>query len=200
MILPIHTYGQPTLRESTVPVAEDSPDLQRLIDDMIETMRHATGVGLAAPQVGRREQLFVVDLTGATEELAEANSGEVPFYAKEPLALINPEVLESDESTETEFEEGCLSVPGIVEWVTRPDRLKIRFLDRQFNEHKMDAADIFARVFQHELDHLHGVLFLDHLSPLKMRMLKRRLSEMAKGFVEADYPVTTPAAMESAGG
>ena len=200
MILPIYTYGQPILRETTIPVEEDSPELQRLIDDMIETVGHATGVGLAAPQVGRTERLFVMDLTGAAEELAEANEGDVPFYAQEPIALINPEILETDESSAMEFEEGCLSIPGITEWVTRPDRVRIRFLDRQFIEHELGAHDIIARVFQHELDHLNGVLFLDHLSLLKKRMLKRRLTEMAKGFIEAEYPVAPPGAMASAQG
>ena len=200
MILPIYTYGQPILRETTIPVEEDSPELQRLIDDMIETVGHATGVGLAAPQVGRTERLFVMDLTGAAEELAEANEGDVPFYAQEPIALINPKILETDESSAKEFEEGCLSIPGITEWVTRPDRVRIRFLDRQFTEHELDAHDIIARVFQHELDHLNGVLFLDHLSLLKKRMLKRRLTEMAKGFIEAEYPVAPPGAMASAQG
>ena len=200
MILPIYTYGQPILRETTIPVKEDSPELQRLIDDMIDTVRHATGVGLAAPQVGRKERLFVVDLTGAAEEMAEANEGAVPFYAQEPIALINPEILEADEGTAMEIEEGCLSVPGITEWVTRPDRVRIRFLDRQFTEHELEADDILARVFQHELDHLNGVLFLDHLSPLKKRMLKRRLTEMAKGFIEVEYPVAPPGAMASAQG
>ena len=200
MILPIYTYGQPILRETTIPVEEDSPELQRLIDDMIETVRHATGVGLAAPQVGRTERLFVVNLTGAAEEMAEANEGVVPFYAQEPIALINPEILEADEGTAMEIEEGCLSVPGITEWVTRPDRVRIRFLNRQFTEHELEADDILARVFQHELDHLNGVLFLDHLSPLKKRMLKRRLTEMAKGFIEVEYPVAPPGAMASAQG
>jgi len=181
-------------------VEEDSPELQLLIDDMIETVRHATGVGLAAPQVGRTERLFVVDLTGAAEEMAEANEGAVPFYAQEPIAVINPEILEADESTAMEFEEGCLSIPGITEWVTRSDRLRVRFLDRQFNEHELGADDILARVFQHELDHLNGILFLDHLSPLKKRMLKRRLTEMAKGYMEADYPVALPGPMASVQG
>lgn len=196
MILPIYTYGQPILRETTIPVGEDSPELQRLIDDMIETMHHATGVGLAAPQVGRKERLFVVDLSGAAEELAEASGGEVPFFAQEPIALINPEILGADESTAMEFEEGCLSIPGIVEWVTRPDQLRIRFLDREFNARELDADDMLARVFQHELDHLDGVLFLDHLSPLRKRFLKRRLSDMAEGMVEAEYPIAPPGEME----
>ncbi len=199
MILPIYTYGQPILRETTLPVKEDSLDLQRLIDDMIDTMHEASGVGLAAPQVGRKERLFVVDLSGAAEDFAEAYGGDVPFYAQEPLALINPEILQVDEATSMEFEEGCLSIPGIVEWVTRPDLLRIRFLDRQFNAHEVDAGNMLARVFQHELDHLNGVLFLDHLSPLKKRLLKRRLSDMAEGAVEAEYTIKPPGEVETVG-
>lgn len=195
MILPIYTYGQPILRKRALPVMEDSAALQSLINDMIETMHNATGVGLAAPQVGREERLFVIDLTGATEEIAEANDGEIPFFAKEPLALINPEIVETDESTELEFEEGCLSIPGIVEWVSRPERVRIRFKDRHFNEHELDADDILGRVFQHELDHLDGILFVDYLSPLKKRLLKRRLNDMANGVVEAEYPLSPPGAM-----
>ncbi len=198
MILPIYTYGQPILRKKTVPVGADSPELQQLIDDMIETMGQATGVGLAAPQVGRKERLFVINLSGPAEEIAEAEGGEVPFYAVAPFALINPEIVEADESNVLEFEEGCLSIPGIVEWVTRPDQLRVRFLDRQFTEHELEVDDIFARVFQHELDHLNGVLFLDHLSPLRKRLLKRRLAEMAGGVVEAEYLLAPPKAMESA--
>ncbi|MDX1439758.1 MAG: peptide deformylase [Rubricoccaceae bacterium] len=193
MILPIYTYGQPGLRQKTRVVSENTPELQELIDSMIETMQNAQGVGLAAPQVGRRERLFVVDLTGLAEELAEENDGKVPFYAQEPLALINPEIVEVQEEPEVEFEEGCLSIPGIVEYVTRPDRLRVRFMDRDFNPHEMPAEDLFSRVFQHELDHLDGVLFIDRLSPLKKRMLKRRLREMAQGDVEAEYPLEVPA-------
>ncbi len=198
MILPIYTYGQPVLRERTIPIKEDSDELQGLIDDMIETMHNATGVGLAAPQVGRQERLFVIDLRGAAEEIAETNDGEIPFFAQEPLALINPEVIGIEEDAVMEFEEGCLSIPGIVEWVTRPERLRIRFKDRHFNEHELDADDILGRVFQHELDHLNGILFLDYLSPLKKRLLKRRLSDMANGAVEADYPLAPPGEMASA--
>ncbi len=189
MSLPIYTYGQPVLREVAEPVSENTPELQELIDNMIETMQNAHGVGLAGPQVGVRKRLFTIDLTGAAEELAHANDGKVPFYAAEPFALINPEIVEVLDGEEVEFEEGCLSIPGITEYVVRPDRLRIRFLDREFNAHEMEVDDLLARVFQHELDHLDGVLFFDHLSPLKKRLLKRRLRDMAAGHVEADYPL-----------
>lgn len=192
MILPIYTFGHPVLRQEAEPVAENSDELQTLIDNMIETMQNAHGVGLAGPQVGEQKRLFVIDLTGASEELAEENDGVVPFYAQEPLALINPEIVKVPDGERVEFEEGCLSIPGITEFVVRPDKLRVRFLDRHFEEHELDADDILARVFQHELDHLDGVLFFDHLSPLKKRLLRRRLTEMAQGNVEAEYPLNVP--------
>jgi peptide deformylase len=196
MILPIYTLGQPILRERTEPIEADSPALQRLIDDMIETMHNAQGIGLAAPQVGRRERLFVVDLTGSADEVREAHGGALPWWADGPLALLNPEIVEADEQSAYEFEEGCLSIPGLSEYVTRPDRLRVRFLDRRFRPHELDAEDVLARVFQHELDHLDGILFVDHLSPLRKRLLRRRLQEMVEGRVEADYPVLPPGAPE----
>ena len=194
MILPIYTYGQPILREETKPVEENSAELQQLIDDMIETMDNAQGIGLAAPQVGRRERLFVVDLSPSAEEIAEAHDGVLPWWAEGPMALINPEVVAADEASGIEFEEGCLSIPDVREYVVRPDRLRVRFLDRPFEMHEFDADDMLARVFQHELDHLDGVLFVDYLSPLRRRMLKRRLREMTHGHIEADYPVVPPGA------
>jgi peptide deformylase len=196
MILPIYTYGQPILREKTVPVEGDSPELQRLIDDMVETMHHAEGIGLAAPQVGRSERLFVADFASAADDIRETHGGALPWWADGPVAFLNPEVVEADDATAYEFEEGCLSIPGLSEYVTRPARLRIRFLDRHFRPHELDASEILARVFQHELDHLDGVLFVDRLSPLRKRLLRRRLQEMIQGRVEADYPVLPPGSSE----
>lgn len=188
MILPIYTYGQPVLREPAAPVEGDSPELQALIDDMIETMHGADGVGLAAPQIGRGLRLFVVDVSGYAEEI-EAELGELPFWAEGPLALINPELSVPEEAQDCDFEEGCLSIPDIRESVTRPDRLTARFLDRHFQERTVDAGEFFARVLQHENDHLDGVLFTDKLSALRRRLLQRRLRAMQRGDVEADYPL-----------
>lgn len=196
MVLPIYTLGQPILRARAEPVEADSPALQKLIDDMIETMHHAAGIGLAAPQVGRPERLFVADFASAADDLREAHGGTLPWWAEAPVAFINPEIVEADEGSTCDVEEGCLSIPGLAEYVTRPDRLRIRFLDRHFRPHELDAEDVLARVFQHELDHLDGILFLDHLSPLRRRLLRRRLQEMIEGLVEADYPVLPPGAPE----
>lgn len=193
MILPIYPYGHPILREETEPVDADSPELQQLIDDMIETMHAASGIGLAAPQVGRRERLFVVDLSAMAEDLHE-ELGEVPEWARGPVVFINPEIVAEDEATLCDYEEGCLSIPDIREMVTRPDRVRLRYRDRSLEAHEIEAVGMFARVVQHELDHLHGILFIDHLSQLRRKLLGRRLRVIARGEGEADYLLADPTA------
>lgn len=188
VILPIYTYGQSVLREPAAPVDADSPELQALIDDMIETMHGAEGVGLAAPQIGRGLRLFVVDLSGYADEIRE-ELGELPFWAQGPFAILNPEITVPADAEACDFEEGCLSIPDIRETVSRPDRLTVRFLDRHFEPREVDAGEFFARVVQHETDHLDGVLFTDKLSTLRRRLLQRRLRAMQRGDVEADYPL-----------
>ena len=186
MVLPIYVYGHDALRQETEPVEENTDDLQSLIDDMIETMRNAAGIGLAAPQVGRTERLFVVDLTPMADEMAEAEEPLPP----QPMVLINPEIVE--ESTETvDLEEGCLSIPEVREAVTRPEWIRMRYLDRTFEEQEIEAGHMLARVLQHERDHLDGILFTDYLSSFRKRLLQRPLREMVNGEVEADYPLVT---------
>lgn len=197
MILPIHPYGSPALREPARPVEHDSPELQRLIDDMLETMYGASGIGLAAPQVGRRERLFVADLSPMAEELAE-EIGEVPAWAQGPLVFINPEIVDEDEEALCDYEEGCLSIPDIREVVTRPERVRLRFLDRALRPQEIEAEGLLARLVQHEVDHLEGVLFIDRISAFRRRLLQRRLREMAKGEVEADYPLADPTRAQAA--
>ena len=192
MVLPIYTYGQPVLRAQAVDVEGDSPEFQRLVDDMVETMHGATGIGLAAPQVGEGLRLFVVDLSGLAEDLAEENGGEVPDYALGPIVFVNPEVVLDEDSDRVDAEEGCLSIPDLRESVWRPDRIRVRFFDRAFEPHTLEAEGMLARVIQHEFDHIDGVLFVDHLSPLRKRLLQRRLKAMARGEVEAEYPIEPP--------
>ena len=189
LILPIYAYGQPVLRERAAEVEGDSPELQTLLDDMIETMRGASGAGLAAPQVGRALRVFVADLSSYADDLARDHGGVVPDYARGPLVFINPEVAVDEGCDDVDAEEGCLSIPDLRETVWRPDRLRVRFLDRHFEPRELDADGPLARVVQHELDHLDGVLYLDHLSPLRRRLLQRRLRAIARGDVEADYPL-----------
>jgi len=184
MILPIHTYGDPVLREQTLKVERDSTGLQELVDSMIETMRGAEGIGLAAPQVGRSERLFVVDLAPYADP-----EGEEPLVLPpQPMVFINP-VIEAESDEECEFEEGCLSIPDLHEIVVRPERIRVSYLDRKFQPHTLEADDILARVIQHEFDHLDGVLFVDRISAFRRRLLQRRLRDMARGEVQADYPL-----------
>jgi peptide deformylase len=149
-VLPIRVLGDPILREETKPVLGLTAEIQQLIDDMFETMYAARGIGLAAPQVGRSERLAVIDVDD------------------EPMVLINPEILESSRATE-KAEEGCLSIPDIYGDVERPATVRIRALDREGNPFERDAEGLLARCMQHEIDHLHGKMFLDYLSVLKKR-------------------------------
>ncbi|MDQ8155207.1 MAG: peptide deformylase [Gemmatimonadota bacterium] len=149
-VLPIRVLGDPVLREETRPVADVTDDLRRLIDDMFETMYAANGIGLAAPQVGRTERVAVVDVEGAK------------------YALVNPEVLVADGKKE-KAEEGCLSIPDVYADVERPGHVVVRALDRDGQPFEVEATALLGRCFQHEIDHLHGKLFLDHLSFLKRR-------------------------------
>ncbi len=187
MILPIHVYGDPLLRAETEDVEADSEALQQLIDDMIETMRGAAGIGLAAPQVGRTERLFVVDLTPMREELDDEEQMALP---PQPMVFINPEIV-WESGAVCEFEEGCLSIPEIREIVSRPERIRIRYQDRHLQEQEREVGSLLARVIQHEYDHLEGILFTDLISAFRRGLLRRRLREMARGQVEADYPLAT---------
>ncbi len=189
MVLPIYTYGTEALREETEPVEDNTEALQTLIDNMIETMYAASGIGLAAPQVGRSERLFVIDVTSMADELEEDSETLPP----QPMALINPEIVWESE-TVSDFEEGCLSIPDVRETVTRPERVEIQYLDRDFQEQSLEVGSMLARVIQHEYDHLDGVLFTDHLSAFRKRLLRRTLKRMARGDVEADYSLATPEA------
>jgi peptide deformylase len=148
-LLEIRVLGDPILREETIPVSEFSGDLQELIDDMFETMHAAKGIGLAAPQVGRRERLTVVDVDGET------------------YVFINPEIVEREGSGKAE--EGCLSIPDVYADVQRATRIVVRALDREGKPFEVEARDLMARCIQHEVDHLFGTLFIDHLSVLKRR-------------------------------
>lgn len=184
MVLPIYVYGDPILRERAQPVTANTPALQQLLDDMVETMQAASGIGLAATQVGHRERVFVVDLTPMREEL-EAEGETLPPM---PMFFINPEIIWTSE-TLCRFEEGCLSIPDIREIVERPELVQIRYLDRRFQPQELEARGMLARVIQHEYDHLEGILFIDRISAFRRQLLRRRLREIARGQVAAEYPL-----------
>lgn len=186
MILPIRRYGDPVLRQETQPIMKNTPKLQQLIDDMIETMHQADGIGLAAPQIGESIRLFVADVSHFEETFEEETGEPFPENWRTPIAFINPEIIDESDD-EVDFEEGCLSVPDIREMITRPAGIRVKFLDRNFDVHEWDVSRIMARVFQHEFDHIEGVLFLDHLSSFKRRMLQRKLRDIQRGEIETPY-------------
>lgn len=180
MILPIRLYGDPVLRRGAEDVSGDSASIRQLIDDMIETMRGAGGIGLAAPQVGRTERVFVAELA------AELRPAEAREQAPEAMVFVNPEIIEESDE-ESEFEEGCLSIPDVTEPVRRPERIRMTYLDRHFRAQELEAGGLAARVIQHEVDHLEGVFFVDRISAFRRRLLRRKLREVASGKVEANY-------------
>jgi peptide deformylase len=165
-VLDILTVPNPVLKQVSTPVEQVDDDLRRLMDDMLETMYAAPGIGLAAIQVGVPKQVIVMDL---------ARQGEPP----EPRYFVNPEILWASEET-APYEEGCLSVPEIYDEVDRPARVKLRYLDYHGNDVTEDAEGLFAVCIQHEMDHLKGVLFIDHLSRLKRDRAVARVRKLAR--------------------
>ncbi|MAW94894.1 MULTISPECIES: peptide deformylase [unclassified Leeuwenhoekiella] len=190
MILPIVAYGDPVLRKEAEPITPDYPGLDELIENMFETMYGASGVGLAAPQIGRSIRIFVVDATPFSddEDLSETEQERLKNFKQ---AFINPEILE-ETGDEWAFNEGCLSIPGVNEDVFRCPNIKIKYQDADFKEHVEEFDGLLARVIQHEYDHIEGVLFTDKLSSLKKRIIKNKLGNISKGKVNADYRMRFP--------
>ncbi len=181
MIYPIVAYGDPVLKKVAQNIQKDELDLKKVIADMYETMYHAHGVGLAAPQVGLSIRLFVVD----------AEPFEDKDYPDFKQVFINPVIVE-EFGKEWEYEEGCLSIPGIRGDVSRPEKLVIEFYDEHWNFHKKEFHGMAARVIQHEYDHLEGILFTEYLSPLKKRLYKSKLTNISKGVVDVSYRMRFP--------
>ncbi len=179
-ILPIVTWNDPVLKQKTDPVQENSQELQTLIDDMFDTMYHASGVGLASPQIGRRLRLFVVDADEISQEYDEPSFG--------PMVFINPEITRKGGEV-VSMEEGCLSIPEVRDDVKRPSEITIRFLDRNFQEQKISFDGLLSRVIQHEYDHIEGILFLDHLSAFRRRLHRSKLRKIEEGSMKTDYPL-----------
>jgi len=178
MVYPITAYGHPVLRKVSEEIDEQYPDLKQLIDDMFETMYVTSGVGLAAPQIGKAIRLFVID--------ADPFKDEDPSAAGFKKVFINA-YIEEESGKSWLFNEGCLSVPNIREDVSRKSKIKISYLDENFVEHIEEYDGLKARVIQHEYDHIEGKVFVDHLSPLKKSLLKRKLQDIVKGKVKVNY-------------
>ena len=161
-LLEIHVLGSPILRQETQPVERMTDELRRLTDDMFDTMHAAKGIGLAAPQIGRPERLAVIDIDN------------------NPIVVVNPEIILSDGSAKGE--EGCLSIPEVFGDVDRATRITVRALNRDGEPFELEATDLLARCLQHEIDHLHGKLFIDYLSFLKRRAALAKWASMTKDF------------------
>jgi len=190
MILPIVAYGAQVLKKKAKEVDLKDPTLPTFIENLWETMYAASGVGLAAPQVGVSLRIFVIDASPFSED-DELSAEEQKVLADFKKVFINPTIL-SETGDTWPFNEGCLSIPNIREDVLRPDQLQIRYLDADFKEREETYSGLAARVIQHEYDHIEGVLFTDKLSALKKRLLKGKLSQIAKGKVDVDYVMRFP--------
>ncbi len=191
MIYPIVAYGDPVLKKMAEEIDEDFENLDQFIQDMYETMEAAQGVGLAAPQIGKSIRLFVVDGTPfhEDEDLEDEEREVLKTFRK---VFINPIILE-EKGEEWDFEEGCLSIPGIREDVSRHDELTIEYYDENWELKEEVYSGIPARIIQHEYDHVEGILFTDKLGALKKRMLKKRLTNISKGIVDVNYRMKFPA-------
>lgn len=178
MILPMYLYGQPVLRKVAEPIEKDYPELQTLITNMFDTMYQSDGVGLAAPQVGLGIRLAVID--------ASPLADDEPSLATSKFVLINPKIL-AFEGDEVSMEEGCLSLPGIHETVTRRDRIHITYMDENWTVHDEIIEGFLARVVQHEYDHLEGHVFTDRISPIRRQLITNKLQNIAKGKANCNY-------------
>jgi peptide deformylase len=192
MILPIVAYGDAVLKKEAVEIEKGYEGLQDLIDDMFETMYEASGVGLAAPQIGQSIRMFIVD----GSPFAEEDDEESPDPRAAGLfgfkkVFINP-IIEEESGEEWAFSEGCLSIPDIREDVYRKERILVSYYDEKWNLKEETFEGFAARIIQHEYDHIEGILFTDRISPLKKRLLTKRLSNISKGEIKVNYRMKFP--------
>lgn len=181
MILPIYTFGQPVLRKVAEDITPDYPELETLIQNMYDTLDRSEGIGLAAPQIGLPIRLVVINLDLLSEDM--------PEYKGYIHTFINAHIVEYDDTEKDCSEEGCLSLPGIHEKVTRPTRIHVQYLDEKFEAHDEWVGGYLARVMQHEFDHLEGEVFTDHLTGLRKTMVKGKLNQLLKGNFSCRYKV-----------
>ena len=190
MILPIVAYGDPVLKKVGADINEDYPQLDVLLNNMFETMYNASGVGLAAPQIGLAIRLFIVDTTPFSDD-EDLTSDEQKALNGFKRVFINATILK-EEGNEWAFNEGCLSIPDVREDVFRKPTITVAYLDENFKPHTEVFDGLIARVIQHEYDHIEGVLFTDKLSSLKKRLIKGRLANISKGKISVDYRMRFP--------
>lgn len=190
MILPIVAYGAHTLKKKAKEVTLNPSELTPFIENLWETMYAASGVGLAAPQVGHSKRIFIIDASPFADD-ENLNASEQLALKEFKQVFINPTIIE-ETGEEWPFNEGCLSIPNIREDVIRPDQVSIRYTNSDWEEKEETFTGLAARIIQHEYDHIEGILFIDRLSSLKRRLLKGKLSQIAKGKVDVDYVMRFP--------
>jgi peptide deformylase len=181
MILPVYLYGHPVLRRETEEIDKDYPELSKLIADMWETMYHSDGVGLAAPQIGKSIRLIVLD--------GSVLADDFPECANSKMTLINPELEVLEDVEPISRNEGCLSLPGLSESVKRYEHVRLNWLDENFEEHEQEFTGFMSRIIQHEYDHLEGLVYIDHISPIRKQLIKSKLANIVKGKVRCEYRV-----------
>jgi peptide deformylase len=191
MILPIVAYGHPVLRQVAADITAQYPQLDKLIEDMWETMYASSGVGLAAPQINRSIRLFVVDSTQIFENQDEEDKGKYPDEPGIKRVFINARIKELSGDSWA-YNEGCLSIPRVREDVLRNEAVRIAYLDESLQPKDEIFHGITARVILHEYDHIEGKLFIDHISLLKRKLLRKRLDEITKGKIRTDYKMLYP--------
>lgn len=186
MIYPIVAYGAQVLRKKASDISSDFPGLDKLIEDMWETMYASHGVGLAAPQINKDIRLFVVDSLQILENLEDNEKGLYPNDKGIKQAFINAHIVEMG-GGEWAYNEGCLSIPQIREDIKRSEWVTIEYMDEQFNKQVKTFNGITARVILHEYDHIEGKLFIDYLKPLRKKLLQGKLNDISKGKTRVDY-------------
>ncbi len=191
MILPIVAYGHPVLRKRATDTTADYPQLEKLIADMWETLYNSNGVGLAAPQINRDIRLFLVDTLQMFENMDADEKADYPDDNGIKSVFINAKILKLD-GDEWPYNEGCLSIPKIREDVYRNESVTINYLDENFQSHTQSFTGLSARVILHEYDHIEGKLFIDHISALKRKLMKGKLTDISKGKIRVDYKMLFP--------
>lgn len=191
MILPIVAYGTPVLRKVATDIQPDHPQLAKFIDDMWETMYASSGVGLAAPQVNKDIRVFVVDTVQMFANMNDDEKKEYPGDEGIKGVFINAHITEMD-GDEWPYNEGCLSIPKVREDIYRLETVTLEYVNEQFEPQTKTFTGLSARVILHEYDHIEGKLFIDHLSPLKRKLMKGKLNDISKGKVNVDYKMSFP--------
>ena len=191
MILPIVAYGTPILRTVCKDIEPHYPQLDKLLEDMWETMYASNGVGLAAPQVNRDIRLFIVDSSQIFANLDEEDKGKYPDDPGTKQVFINAHIV-TDDGDEWAYNEGCLSIPKIREDIFRKQEVTLEFDDENFQHQTRTFSGVTARVILHEYDHIEGKLFIDYMKPLKRKLLKGKLDDISKGKVSVDYKMSFP--------